>query len=535
MFAGFMLLAYQLPVCDLRRFVPNADLHPVGPAWPTPTPGEEFLRSFGPVARRRRGGHEQFPDEVFYADAAGAVRFSHLERQELGGEAVRPAVAYRRLLCTGEDTGAAVVRLELGFSSDRRPSPVLRRPHLTGRDSVNVALDLLELPVVLSSRSKYRRPSSLWTMGKPFGEVYARATTAVDEEVPETARKLIQPCPPLLMFEYDEGEIESLPPGTRAVDPGRIGGLSLSFIWIEYRSRQFGLWFLRRDPGDTALCRRLRIGLFRVHAEHQVLRRALSSLRSGVFEYERGTDESDLFDSYLASATRVLGRDERGGFSHGAIREVIAAYNAVVNSSELALLEERLALVRRQIGARVTRYSTPGADSPAGLPEVQKEAGDTIRVFVSYSHGDKEHVEAADKYSLLSYLRGLEKNRFRFWSDTLLQGGDDWDARIKDEIDAADIALVLVSQAYLNSRYCVDDEVARFLQARKDRGLVVYPVILSPCDWQSYPWLTTTQWLPGQNETVATDYTDHGKRMGLYLKILEQLRAIGGRILVERH
>ncbi len=529
-----MLLAYQLPVCDLRRFVPNAGLHPVGPAWPTPTPGDEFLRSFGPVARRRRGGHEQFPDEVFYADAAGAVRFPRLERQDLGGDAVRPAVAYRRLLCTGEDTGAAVVRLELGFSSDRRPPLALRQPHLVGRESVTVALDLLELPVVLSSGSSHRRASSLWTMGKPFAEVYGRATTAADEAVPDTGKKLIQPCPPLLMFEYDEGEIESLPRGARAVDPGRIGGLSLSFIWIEYRSRQFGLWFLRRDRSNPALCRRLRIGLFRVHAEHQVLTRALSSLRSAVFEYERGTDESDLFDSYLASATRVLGRDDCGGFSHGAIREVIAAYNAVVNPDELALLEQRLALVRRQIGARVTGYSTPEAGTPAELPEAQKESGDTIRVFVSYSHGDKENVDAADKYSLLSYLRGLEKNRFRFWSDTLLQGGDDWDSRITDEIDAADIALVLVSQAYLNSRYCVDDEVARFLQARKNRGLVVYPVVLSPCDWKSYPWLTTTQWLPGQNETIATDYTDHGRRMALYLRILEELRAIGGRILAAR-
>lgn len=529
-----MLLAYQLPVCDLRRFVPGADLRPVGPAWPTPTPGDEFLRSFGPVARRRRGGHEEFPDEAFYADAAGAVRFPGLERQDLGDEAVRPAVAYRRLLCTAEDTGAAVVRLELGFSSERRPGHALRQPHLTGRDSVKVALDLLELPIVLCSGSRRRRPSSLWTMGKPFAEVYARATTAADEAVPESASKLIQHCPPLLMFEYDEGEIESLPPGTRAVDPDRIGGLSLSFVWIEYRSRQFGLWFLRRDLQNAALCRRLRIGLFRVHAEHQVLRRALSSLRSSVFEYERGTDGSDLFDTYLASATRVLGRDERGGFSHGAIRDVIAAYNAVANPSELALLEERLALVRRQIRAKVARYSTPDAGAPAELPEVRKEAGDTIRVFVSYSHGDKEHVDAADKYSLLSYLRGLEKNRFRFWSDTLLQGGDDWDSRIKDEINAADIALVLVSQAYLNSRYCVEDEVARFLQARKERGLVVYPVILSPCDWKSYSWLTTTQWLPGQGETVATDYTDHGKKMGLYLRILEELRAIGERILVGR-
>ena len=339
----------------------------------------------------------------------------------------------------------------------------------------------------------------------------------------------------MLLFEYGDDEIESLPPGARSVDSGRIGGLSVSFMWIEYRSRQFGLWFLRRDREQLPLCRRLRIGLFRVHAEHQVLRLALSSLLAGDFKYVRGSAASDLFDAYLGSATRVLRRDEHGGFSHGAIQEVIAAYSAVVNPSELALLGERLAHVRRQIRAKVERYSVPDTGAAAVLPQVRKEAGETIRIFVSYSHGDKKYVNTADTSSLLSYLRGLERSRFRFWSDTLLQGGDDWNTRIQDEIGSADIALVLVSQSFLNSRYCLEDEVARFLQERKARGLIVFPIILSPCDWKSYPWLAATQWLPGQGQTIETHYRSPGKRKGLYLTVLEAIRTVGERILVERH
>jgi hypothetical protein len=532
-----MLLTYQLPVCDARRFVPGGDVRLVGPDWPAPTPGEEFVRSFGPVERRRRGGHEEFHDESAYADARGAVRFDRLEQQGLGAapHALHPTVAYRRLLCSGRESGAAVVRLEMGFTTtNRRPGPA-SEPHFVGQDAVGVALDLLELPITVGSGSKGRTKSSLWTMGKPFADVYQRATTSCDQTVSDAQRRFVIPCQPLLLFEYEGNEIVSLPSAARAVEPSRIGGLDLSFVWIEYRRRQFGLWFLRLDPAQDQLCRRLRLGLCRIHAEHQVLKRALSLLLSDDLTYVRGAKESDLLDTYLASATRVLQRDEHGGFSHAAIQEVVAAYEAVVNPDELAILSERLEQVRRQIRGPVERYSGGVGGSRAAVSPASAESGDTIRVVVSYSHADKVHVDERDKYSLLSYLRGgLEGDRFRFWHDEQLQTGEQWNARIEEEIDAADVALVLVSQAFLNSRYCQDQECTRFLEARSRRDMKVFPIVLSPCDWASHAWLAATQFQPRLGATIETHYTDAGKRKQLYLEILEELRTIGKQIRASR-
>ena len=166
----------------------------------------------------------------------------------------------------------------------------------------------------------------------------------------------------------------------------------------------------------------------------------------------------------------------------------------------------------------------PGVHSPGsreGLCRVG--ANEPVRVFISYSHQDSRYLE---EDSLLGYISGLERDCVTFWHDQRLNAGDLWDEVIKAEIDRADIALVLVSQGFLNSRYCRDQEVTRFLQRRKDSGLRIFPIVLSPCDWKSHSWLAATQFEPRNGKTISRNFKDRGRREELYLQILEQLRTI---------
>jgi hypothetical protein len=169
--------------------------------------------------------------------------------------------------------------------------------------------------------------------------------------------------------------------------------------------------------------------------------------------------------------------------------------------------------------------SIPPESPPA--PEAPPAVGE-VNVFVSYSHRDAKYL---GDDSLLGYLSGgLARERFRFWHDERIEAGELWDERIRKEIDRADVALVLVSQAFLNSRYCQDQEIERFLEARRKAGLRIVPVVLSPCDWSSYPWLAATQALPGGDETVETDYRDRGKRQRLFLEVLKAMRSAGEQV-----
>ena len=145
-----------------------------------------------------------------------------------------------------------------------------------------------------------------------------------------------------------------------------------------------------------------------------------------------------------------------------------------------------------------------------------------IKIFVSYSHQDAGYLE---KDSLLGYLLGLEEEGADFWWDAKgLVGGDDWDAEIKTRISDTHIALVLVSQMFLDSRYCKDVEISGLLLRRRESGLIIFPVILSACEWERHDWLKGTQFLPPGSKTIEEHYTEPGNRKRLFYKIRQDLR-----------
>ena len=72
--------------------------------------------------------------------------------------------------------------------------------------------------------------------------------------------------------------------------------------------------------------------------------------------------------------------------------------------------------------------------------------------------------------------------------------------------------LVLVSQAFLNSRYISEVEVAEMIQSLGARGLRVYPVLLRKCDWKTRAWLAGTQAQPRDGKTVEDNYKTRAAR-----------------------
>ncbi len=140
-----------------------------------------------------------------------------------------------------------------------------------------------------------------------------------------------------------------------------------------------------------------------------------------------------------------------------------------------------------------------------------------IKVFVSYSHANCDYLQDD---SLLGFLKGFEKEQVEFWSDQHIRAGESWHEVIKANIQDADIALVLVSQPFLDSDYCQNEEIQGLLACQS----FLLPVILSPCEWRRHEWLRSRQCLPGGDETILEHYTDPGRRERLFLDIRQQLR-----------
>jgi hypothetical protein len=141
----------------------------------------------------------------------------------------------------------------------------------------------------------------------------------------------------------------------------------------------------------------------------------------------------------------------------------------------------------------------------------------SVKVFVSYSRKDPQYLEDD---SLLGYLKGLEAENVEFWTDRNIRGGELWDDVIKANIQNAHIVLALISQGFLDSKYCQDVEIRQAL-AQKSH---LFPIILSPCEWRRHHWLSSRQFLPGGDKTIEEHYRDPGRRKRLFLEIREQLR-----------
>src|SRR3974390_1800962 len=107
-----------------------------------------------------------------------------------------------------------------------------------------------------------------------------------------------------------------------------------------------------------------------------------------------------------------------------------------------------------------------------------------LKVFISYAHEDDKLCEEFVKY--LSQLR--HDSLIEDWHDRRLTGGSEWEGQIDEHLNTADIVVLLVSQDFLNSRYCYDVEMERALERHKRGEARVVPVILRPCDWTTSPF-----------------------------------------------
>jgi hypothetical protein len=148
-------------------------------------------------------------------------------------------------------------------------------------------------------------------------------------------------------------------------------------------------------------------------------------------------------------------------------------------------------------------------------PASQSSPIDPIKVFISYSHRDDEL-----KDTLITHLANLKRQKkITAWQDRAIEGGQEWEAQIKQQLESAQIILLLISPDFMASDYCYDVEMERAI-ARHDAGTArVIPVILRPCDWKDSPF-SKLQALPKEAKAV----TQWGDRDAAFLDVVQGIR-----------
>jgi hypothetical protein len=105
-------------------------------------------------------------------------------------------------------------------------------------------------------------------------------------------------------------------------------------------------------------------------------------------------------------------------------------------------------------------------------------------VFISYAHKDNEDSSPSKRWldRLLEYLQPLViQNKVSAWSDTQIETGELWHESIQAQLQNAKVAVLLLSPAFLASRYIRNSELPVLLMNAKNRGVVVLPIIVRHC------------------------------------------------------
>ena len=106
------------------------------------------------------------------------------------------------------------------------------------------------------------------------------------------------------------------------------------------------------------------------------------------------------------------------------------------------------------------------------------------KLFFSYCHADEALRDRLEVHLSMMKHQGLIET----WHDRGITAGSELDSAIKDNLETADVILLLVSADFIASWYCFSIEMKRALERHAEGSARVIPVILEPCDWHPAPF-----------------------------------------------
>jgi hypothetical protein len=104
-------------------------------------------------------------------------------------------------------------------------------------------------------------------------------------------------------------------------------------------------------------------------------------------------------------------------------------------------------------------------------------------LFISYGHLDMKPTNWLERLKL--YLAPLRRHEVvEEWDDLKILPGSQWREEIRDAIERATSAILLVGPAFLASEYIANDELPPLLAKARNRGSKVYPLVVGYCGYK---------------------------------------------------
>jgi internalin A len=136
-----------------------------------------------------------------------------------------------------------------------------------------------------------------------------------------------------------------------------------------------------------------------------------------------------------------------------------------------------------------------GTRKKEGTMEAKREA---VRLFYSYSRKDETL-----RNELETHLKLLQRqDLIDAWHDRNVEAGDEWKQKIDENLERAEIILLLVSADFIASDYCYEKEMQRALERHEKGKARVIPVIVRDVNWKNAPF-AKLQGLPRDGKAVT--------------------------------
>ena len=128
----------------------------------------------------------------------------------------------------------------------------------------------------------------------------------------------------------------------------------------------------------------------------------------------------------------------------------------------------------------------------------------SINIFYSYSHIDENFRIDLEKHLSLLKRKGVIND----WHDRKIMPGDEWEKSINQNLEKAEIIILLISADFIASDYCFEEEMEIAMNKQENKTAIVLPIILRPCDWADAPF-SKLQVLPKNGRPITSwDNTD---------------------------
>jgi hypothetical protein len=359
----------QIPIADLRQFVVGPTGRLSAPPWPLPDPGRHFIRAFGAVRERPRGGVDEWFGEDFHCNASGALKFPYNEapfKGSEGGIILRPI--YRRYFAGGHPRWAgAIARVDLGFNPYWPRQTIQGRADYLQPDPIDVARSCLTLTMTVPGITS--KPREVAVIGNAVAKKLLNATTSQKLAPALVSSWWVTAGTPLVLVEaYGHSDkIAKILNASEKPEETAEPVAAHEALEIEYRGRRIPVWVVYYDNSiDMPTFRRLRIHLWRLHNEREVLRLTLAA----IIEDKIDPGTSPALKDYLARQSDRLHRHYVDGFVQRDILQYAYSLDRLVSADHISKLQRIIESVSPGVASAVFPLAN-GSDKEPSISEGQ--------------------------------------------------------------------------------------------------------------------------------------------------------------------